>query len=99
MKPLPAPPNYECNTPRGVKRACTLERSKDRFPWMHSRRSMGLLDGKMDLIKKDKEKSKILKKLIRTQKKKLAGHTMSDGIPSITLNTSKGLGMSNYSTQ
>lgn len=48
------------NTPRGAKRAITLERSFDKFAWMYNRTTLDKFDGTQ--IAKDKGKSKILKK-------------------------------------
>jgi hypothetical protein len=52
------------NTPRGAKRAITLERSFDSFPFMYSRNTMEGFNNAFQ-IAKDKNKSKILKKQIR----------------------------------
>ena len=64
-----APLNDNTNTPRGAKRAITLERSFDRFAWMHTRNALEHLDVNSHAIKIDKEKGKTLRKIVRKQKK------------------------------
>lgn len=59
------------NTPRGAKRAITLERSFDTFAWMYNRNTLeGFNNGFQ--IAKDKNKSKVLKKQIKQKKKSIA---------------------------
>ena len=58
-------------TPRGQRKAITLERCFDKQPWIynrtHSAHFSGLGHG--DTIKKDKDKNKIIKKKLRQQYK------------------------------
>ena len=51
------------HTPRGAKKAITLERSFDRLPWMHNRNTMN--DFSQAIVLKDKNKSKVLRKIIK----------------------------------
>jgi hypothetical protein len=53
------------NTPRGAKRAITLDRNFDNYAWMYNRKHGDSFKLGSDTIKKDKEKSKMLKKLLR----------------------------------
>jgi hypothetical protein len=59
------------NTPRGAKRAITLERNFDTFAWMYNRKHGDSLKVGSDTITKDKEKSKVLKKLIKSKKRSI----------------------------
>lgn len=80
------------DTPRGSRKKITLERSFDKFPWMYNRRTLDKLDKDCDTIKTDKDKSKILRKLVKKAKRsQTGGHMRSTGSPSNTMNTSKGL--------
>ena len=51
------------HTPRGAKKAITLERAFNHVPWMYNRTASEGFDPK--IISKDKAKSKILRKIIR----------------------------------
>jgi hypothetical protein len=57
------------NTPRGSKRAITLDRCFDKFAWMYNRTSPDRFDGHQ--IGKDKQKSKILRKQLKKSRKKM----------------------------
>jgi hypothetical protein len=57
------------NTPRGQKRAITLDRCFDKFAWMYNRTSPDRFDGHQ--IAKDKAKSKILRKQLKKSRKKM----------------------------
>ena len=67
------PPNYEdsnlrplldnSNTPRGAKKAMTLERNFDTFAWMYNRTHSENFASEQ--IKRDHNKSKVLRKQIR----------------------------------
>lgn len=55
-------------TPRGQKRAITLERCFDKYPWIYNRTQSAHFSGLGqggDIIKKDKDKNKVLKKKLR----------------------------------
>ena len=57
------PLNDNTNTPRGAKKAITLERSFDRFAFMYNRTNMESFSGIGCVqIEKDKQRSKVLKK-------------------------------------
>ena len=58
--------NDGTHTPRGAKRAITLERSFDKQPWMHNRSHGNNFDPNYGTsIFKDKLKAKVLKKKLR----------------------------------
>ena len=58
--------NDGTHTPRGAKRAITLERSFDKQPWMYNRSAADSFNDKYgSSIFKDKNKSKVLKKKLR----------------------------------
>ena len=59
------------NTPRGAKRAITLDRNFDTFAWMYNRKHGDSFKIGSDTLNKDKEKGKMLKKLIRNKKKSI----------------------------
>ena len=68
------PLNDPCNTPRGQARLAMLERSKDKWPWMHNRKNMEVFNDTQrgsigNAIKADKDKGKTLRKLIKRQRK------------------------------
>jgi hypothetical protein len=54
------------HTPRGSRKAITLERNFDHDPWMHNKCGLSLLTE----AGKDKEKAKVLKKLKRKHRHK-----------------------------
>jgi len=60
-------------TPRGQKKAITLERSFDKFAFMYNRNNMEAFSGVGSFqVPKDKQRSKILKKQIRIKRKNMA---------------------------
>lgn len=58
------------HTPRGARKAITLERTFNLFPWMYNRNHSELFQS--DAIKNDKKKATILKKQIRQKRKMLS---------------------------
>ena len=57
------------HTPRGAKRAITLERSFDKNAWMYNRNTMDNFNPKGSAMLNDLERNKILKKIIKNKKK------------------------------
>ena len=49
----------------------TLERNWDKDPWMHTRTNLESFDPNGFAIKRDYERNKLMKKLIRKRKKSL----------------------------
>ena len=60
-----APLNDNSMTPRSKNRALQLDRNLDKYAWMYNRKSMESLDQNDLAIKKDLQKGKMLKKLLR----------------------------------
>lgn len=50
-------------TPRGAKKAMTLDRAFDHQPWIYNRNTCDRFDG--DTVLHDKAKNKLLKKKLR----------------------------------
>ena len=63
------------HTPRGAKKAITLERSFDRVPWMHNR--TGMESFSTAVINKDKNKSKVLRKIIKKSRSRSRSKSMT----------------------
>ena len=57
-------------TPRGAKRATSLERTFDGHAWMYNRNAMDSFDGPS--IANDKKRGKVLKAIIKKKKKGMA---------------------------
>jgi len=59
------------HTPRGARKLITLDRTRDKEPWMHTRNNSENFNSDSFAIKGDLERDKILKKLIKKQKRKI----------------------------
>lgn len=57
------------HTPRGARKAITLERTFDKNAWMYNRNTCEDFNPKAQ-ITKDKHKSRVLRKIIRNRKKR-----------------------------
>jgi len=66
-----APLNDNTHTPRGAKKAITLERAFNRVPWMYNRTSSENFSS--IVIGKDKLKSKMLRKIRKRSKSAKSG--------------------------
>ena len=56
------------HTPRGYKKAMTLDRNWDRYAWIYTRSNMEAFENKFE-IKRDVAKNKILKKQARSRRR------------------------------